>query len=80
MAELNLGIFLGGLLHKGLVAEGIGEDDLAALVLGQVNGGIVAGAVLADIGDDDDLIIGEAEVRQPAQQPYRSTPGLRERW
>ena len=28
----------------------------------QVNGGIVAGAVLADIGDDDDLIIGEAEV------------------
>ena len=62
MAELDLGIFLGGLLHKGLVAEGIGEDDLAALVLGQVNGGIVAGAVLADIGDDDDLIIGEAEV------------------
>ena len=62
VAELDLGIFLGGLLHKGLVAEGIGEDDLAALVLGQVNGGIVAGAVLADIGDDDDLIIGEAEV------------------
>ena len=62
VAELDLGVFLGGLLHKGLVAEGIGEDDLAALVLGQVNGGIVAGAVLADIGDDDDLIIGEAEV------------------
>lgn len=62
VAELNLGILLGSLLHKGFVAEGIGEDDLAALVLGQVNGGIVAGAVLADIGDDDDLIVGEAEV------------------
>ena len=45
--DLNVGIFLGNLLRKGLVAIGVGEDQRASLI-DAVNNGIVAGLVFLD--------------------------------
>ena len=61
MAELHIRIFLGSLLHEGLMAEGVGKDDLAALVLRQVDRRVIAGVVFADAGHDDDLLVLQTE-------------------
>ena len=57
VAELNVREFLGSLLHEGLMTEGICEYNLAALVLGKVNSGVVAFAVFADAGNDNNLLV-----------------------
>ena len=41
VAELDLGEFLGGLDQEGLMAEGVGEDEVAAFV-NELGGGVVA--------------------------------------
>ena len=58
MAELHVGIFLGGLDHVVLMAEGVGKDDVAAGVR-QVSGGLVALLTLGNIGLDD--VVGDAQ-------------------
>ena len=55
--EGHLGIVRGGLLHVHLMAVGVGEDDVAAL-LRQVHGGVVAGLVLGDVVAEDHLGVG----------------------
>ena len=54
VAELHVGELLGSLDHVVLVAEGIGEDDVAAVV-SQFGSGIIAFLPLGDVGLDDGL-------------------------
>ena len=60
VAELNLGLLLGSLQDVGLMAEAVGENDVATLV-NEVQSRIVAGVGLGDVALDDDLIITETE-------------------
>ena len=55
--EGHIGILAGGLLHVHLMAVGVGEDDVAAL-LRQVHGGVIAGLVLGDVVAEDHLGVG----------------------
>ena len=50
VAELHVGVFLGSLDQEGLMAEGVGEDDVAILDLDQLNGCFVASVGLGDLG------------------------------
>ena len=52
MAELNLGELQGSLDHVGLVAEGVSEDDIAAVV-SQLAGGVIALLAFGDVGLHD---------------------------
>ena len=61
VAELNLGKFLSCLNHIALVAEAVGKNDFAAVV-SKVCSCFVARVVLADIGLENDLIVGELEL------------------
>ena len=54
VAELHVGVVGSGLLHVLLVAEGVGEDGVAAGVQ-QLVDGVGAGGVLRDVGLHDDL-------------------------
>ena len=56
MAELNIGIFLCGAEHVGLVTEGVGEDDLAA-ALGKLDCGGVADIAFGNVGLHYDLFV-----------------------
>ena len=60
MAELDLGELLGSLDHVILMAEGIGEDDVAARI-GQLAGGIVALLAFGNVGPEDVLVLGQAQ-------------------
>ena len=61
VAELHVLELLGGLDHEVLVAEAVGEDDVAAGVH-KLGSGVVALLALGDIGLDDVLIIAQAGV------------------
>ena len=52
VAELHIGEFLGSLDHVVLMAEGVGEDDVAAGV-SQLGSGVVAVLALGNVGLDD---------------------------
>ena len=60
VAELDVGELAGGLDHEVLVAEAVGEDDVAAVV-GELSGGVVALLALGDVGAQDVLILGQAQ-------------------
>ena len=51
VAELHVGELLGSLDHIVLVTEGVGEDDVAA-VIGQLSGLVIALLALGNVGDD----------------------------
>ena len=51
VAELHVGELLGSLDHVVLVTEGVGEDDVAA-VIGQLSSLVVALLALGNVGDD----------------------------
>ena len=55
MAELDFGEFLGSLDHERLVAEGVGEHDVAAGV-NQLGGGVIALLTLGDAGLQDEVL------------------------
>ena len=61
VAELNIGNFLSGLQHVGLMAEGVGEDDVAAII-DQVHSGLVALAALGNVGLDDVVSLSQTQV------------------
>ena len=61
VAELHVLELLGGLDHEVLVAEAVGEDDVAAGVH-ELGSGVVALLALGDIGLDDVLILAQAGV------------------
>ena len=58
--ELHVGIFLSGLTAEGLMAVGVGDDDLAALI-DAVNAGVIAGLVFADGVFPDDVVLADAQ-------------------
>ena len=58
--ELHVGIFLSGLTAEGLMAVGVGDDDLAALI-DAVDAGVIAGLVLADGVFPDDVVLADAQ-------------------
>ena len=58
VAKLDLGEFLGGLDQVVLMAEGVGEDDVAAGV-SQLGGGIVALLTFGDVGPEDVLVLSQ---------------------
>ena len=61
VAELDIGVLLGGVDHVRLMTEAVGEDDVAALVH-HVHGGLVALLTLGDIGLQDVVILGQTQV------------------
>ena len=62
VAELHIGAFLGGVDHVGLMAEAVGEDDVAAGI-DQIHGGLIALLTLGNIGlDDVALILDQTQV------------------
>ena len=61
VAELNIGILLGGVDHEGLMAEAVGEDDVAA-ILSQVASGVVALLALGNVGLEDVVSIGQTQI------------------
>ena len=61
VAELHLREILGGLDHEVLVAEAVGEDDVAAGVH-ELGRGVVALLALGDVGLNDVLILAQAGV------------------
>ncbi len=61
VAELNIGALLSSLQHEGLMAEGVGEDDVAA-VIDQVHSGVVALLALGDVGLQDVVSLGQTQV------------------
>ena len=61
VAELNIGNFLSGLQHVGLMAEGVGEDDVAAGI-DQVHSGLIALLTLGDVGLDDVVSLSQTQV------------------
>ena len=61
VAELPLWEILGGLDHEVLVAEAVGEDDVAAGVH-ELGRGVVALLALGDVGLNDVLILAQAGV------------------
>ena len=58
--EDDLRVLLRQLGHVGAKAEAVAEDDVAAL-LDQFKHGVFAGAVLGDVGLDEDLIVAQAQ-------------------
>ena len=60
MQEDDLRVLLRQLGHVGAKAEAVAEDDVAAL-LDQFKHGVFAGAVLGDVGLDEDLIVAQAQ-------------------
>ena len=60
MAELHVGVLAGSLQQVGLMAEAVGEDDVAAFVH-QIQGGVSALLGLGDVALDDDLILAQAQ-------------------
>ena len=61
VAELNIGNFLSSLQHVGLMAEGVGEDDVAAGI-DQVHSGLIALLTLGDVGLDDVVSLSQTQV------------------
>ena len=61
VAELDIGILLGGVDHVRLMTEAVGEDDVAAVV-DQVASGLIAFLALGDIGLQDIVILGQTQV------------------
>ena len=61
VAELHVLELLGGLDHEVLVAEAVGEDDVAAGVH-ELGSGVVALLALGDVGLDDVLVLAQAGV------------------
>ena len=61
VAELDIGILLGGVDHEGLMAEAVGEDDVAA-ILSQVASGVVALLALGNVGLEDVVSIGQTQI------------------
>ena len=61
VAELHLGVLLGDLDHVRLVTEAVGKDDVAAGVH-QISGDLGALLVLAHVGLEDVVGIGEAQI------------------
>ena len=62
VAELHVRALLGGLQNVGLMAEGVGEDEVAAFV-DQVERSFVALVGLRNVALDDDLVLGETQGR-----------------
>ena len=60
VAELHLGMRLGGVDHVRLMTEAVGEDDVAAVV-DQLLDGIGAGVVFRHVELVDDLVVTQAE-------------------
>ena len=60
VAELHIGELLGGLDDVILVAEGVGEDDVAAGI-GQLAGSIIGFLTLRNVGAEQVLIFGQAQ-------------------
>ena len=58
--KLHIGIFLSSLQAEGLMAVGVGDDDLAALV-NAVDAGVIAGLVFADGVFPDDVVLADAQ-------------------
>ena len=58
--ELHVGIFFSGLTAEGLMAVGVGDDDLAALV-NAVDAGVIAALVFADGVFPDDVVLADAQ-------------------
>ena len=61
VAELDVGILLGGVDHEALVTEAVGKDDVAAL-LSQIASGLIALLTLRNIGLQDVVSIGQTEI------------------
>ena len=61
VAELDIGALLSGFQHVGLMAEGVGEDDVAAGI-DQVQSGLFAFLTLGDVGLQDVVSLGQAQV------------------
>ena len=61
VAELHLGELLGSLDDEGLVAEAVGEDNVAAVV-SELGGGVIAGLGLGDVVAELVLILGQAQL------------------
>ena len=61
VAELDIGILLGSVDHEGLMAEAVGEDDVAAL-LSQVASGVEALLALGNVGLEDVVSIGQTQI------------------
>ena len=61
MAELHLGELLRSLQHEGLMAEGVGKDQIAAGVH-QLGGSLVALVGLGDVALEHHLILGQAQL------------------
>ena len=58
--EVDIGVLLGFLDHVGLVAVGVGDDQVAALA-DQVLGGVSSLAALRDLVLPDDLVVAHAQ-------------------
>ena len=58
--ELHVGIFLSGLTAEGLMAVGVGDDDLATLV-DTVNAGVIAALVFGDGVFPDDVAFADTQ-------------------
>ena len=58
--KLHIGIFLSSLQAEGLMAVGVGDDDLAALI-DAVDAGVIAGLVFADGVFPDDVVLADAQ-------------------
>ena len=58
--KLHIGIFLSSLQAEGLMAVGVGDDDLAALV-NAVDASVIAGLVFADGVFPDDVVLADAQ-------------------
>ena len=75
MAELDVRILLSGEEHIGLMAEGVGEDHVAAL-LGEVNGGLVGGFGLRGVVLVNDAVLADAQRGQGLAQAVDVVGGV----